>query len=319
MPYTSQTSGIIDHAFLKNLYNGIARWGVEYGMGLSVTGSSMVVTIATGRVRTPSGATQYTSSTLTPGVGDATNPRMDAIIWDDSANAPAVLAGTPTALSTSQTRPPLTDLADPNDILLGVIYIPAGATVIQSANVFDRAPFINRWFSHKAAAQTFTTDTTFADVTAATGGTFSFYAEANGIYLIEASVPVTYGGTGGIKMQATGPAAPTLVRFDAFGYALSQQTLDSNNDTEKEVSAWAPIGSATAFSSSFVALNTPAVSSGGATGTLSGLLATGGPIRIVGIVVNGASAGLVTLQAAQNSANSTTSLGIGTQWKVERV
>lgn len=141
--YVSQTSGIVDHAFLKNIFNGIAGYGVESGMTLSVTGSSMVVTIADGVVRTASGRVVYTSSTVTPDVGDATNPRMDAIIWDDDAGAPAVLAGTPTAESATQTRPPLTDLADPNDILLGVIYIPPAATVILSANVFDRRTIVD--------------------------------------------------------------------------------------------------------------------------------------------------------------------------------
>ena len=138
MPYTSQVSGIWDHAEIKNLVNGIAGYGVISGMALSVTGSSMVVTVAPGVIKATSGTAVYAGGTTTLSSGHATLPRTDLIIWDDSANNIAVREGTPTAESATQSKPPALDLADDNDLVLGKVYIAATATTIPSANLFQR-------------------------------------------------------------------------------------------------------------------------------------------------------------------------------------
>lgn len=138
MSYEPQTSGILNHIELKNIYNGLKGYGAISGMGLSVTGSSMVVTVASGVVFTASGRTEYAGGTVTLSAPHSTLPRMDAIIWDDSADAPAVLEGTATAESSTQPKPPAPDFADPNDLLLGVVYLPFNTSVIASANLFER-------------------------------------------------------------------------------------------------------------------------------------------------------------------------------------
>lgn len=138
MPWDDQTSGILDHAELKNVANGIAGYGVLSGFTLSVTGSSMVVTVAAGTIKTDSGTRVYAGGTETLSNGHATLPRTDLIIWDDSANDIAVLEGTATAESATQSKPPALDLSDDNDILLGKVYIAATVTVIASNALFQR-------------------------------------------------------------------------------------------------------------------------------------------------------------------------------------
>ena len=227
MGYVSQTSGIVDHAFLKNLYNGVAGYGVESGMALSVTGASMVVTIASGVVQTATARTVYAGGTLTPANGDATNPRIDLIIWDNSANAPAVLAGVATAESASQTRPPATDLADANDLVLGAIYILAGGTTILAANVFDRSltPPLGLTLVAANVTEATMTSATAADMVTITGLTIP---ATTGIVMVVVvrKDSAANAGAFGLKVNATVVmeavnGGASLARFDATAEAQS--------------------------------------------------------------------------------------------------
>lgn len=148
----------------------------------------------------------------------------------------------------------------------------------------------------KTAQQRFSANTTYADISASSGN-FAFTIAANEIWQIEAFIRATMAGTGGIKMQLTGPAAPTLV--------VAQLFPTYGDGTTGENTVWA--GSVvTSFSSNLIAANYNA----GAAGT-----PTNGVWRLHAYIANGANAGTVTLQGAQNSANSTTDFEPGSIWK----
>lgn len=167
---------------------------------------------------------------------------------------------------------------------------------------------------YKTATQVFTTSTTFADITAASGN-FAFDVAASGVYVARYVLPVSFGGSGGVKLQLTGPSAPTLVRADAFGETVKHTYGGSGSvtDTAQSQVFATRLGGGTAFSASLVAADsTGVVNQNGASATAAaGLLPAGTVIVLDVIVVNGANAGTVTLQGAQNSANSTTTFGAG--------
>lgn len=171
---------------------------------------------------------------------------------------------------------------------------------------------------YKSATQVFTTDTTYADITA-TSGNFAFPVLANARYKARFVLPLVFGGTGGVKLQLTGPAAPTLVRIDAVS---SSTWVAQSNDTvasgETSVLATAPFWAATAFSSGSGLNSVSGAPSSGTSG--SNILNAGGTTIIVDVfIVNGANAGTVTLQGAQNSSNSTTTFSIGCYMIAERL
>jgi hypothetical protein len=161
-------------------------------------------------------------------------------------------------------------------------------------------------YKYKTATQTFTTNTTLADVTASSGS-FAFAIAASEVWEVEFWIPLAFGGTGGAKFQITGPAAPTSV--DITGTFVS----GSVGDSAPTVRLFTAVA---AFSSDINAANSAAV---GATTTGYNNSAPSSGIRIHARISNGANAGTITLQAAQNSANSTTTLGIGSFMRAERM
>jgi hypothetical protein len=171
---------------------------------------------------------------------------------------------------------------------------------------------------YKAAGQTFTGDTTFADITASSG-TFAFDVVANGVYVARYVLPLGIGGTGGVKLQLTGPAAPTAVWIDINGNAMwvAQTTDGDNSGTEVSVNAAGKVGAANAFSNSVGMNSSVAAPSSGTSGT--NLLTSACTVTMEALVVNGSTAGTVTLQGAQNSSNSTTEFQIGSRMIVERI
>ena len=273
MSYTSETSGIIDHAFLKNLYNAHHGYGVLSGMTLSVTGSSLVVTIASGTVRTSSGVVVYAGGTVTCGAGHATLPRMDAIIWDTSANAPAVLAGTATAESATQSKPPLTDLADSDDLLLGMAYITATATTIPSGNLFQRGIQLATPTSVIKQSD----ESVTSSITLQNDDELLVALDANTFYTFEALLGYTGAAAGDLKVAFTVPAGAAIL-VQGWGF-----------DTPFAVT---PV--LTAANGSGTALNF------GCNGTTVPVSA-----KIQGAITTAATAGNLQLQFAQVSSNGT--------------
>ena len=202
MPYTPQVSGIWDHAEIKNLYNGIGGYGVLSGMALSVTGSSMVVSIAAGTIKSASGTSTYSGGTKTLSNGDATNPRTDLIIWDDSAGDVAVREGTPTEEALTQTKAPALDLADDNDLVLGKVYIAAGVTVIASSALFQRRLLIPGVSDKvvKSADESVASSTTLQN-----DDELKLPLEANTDYAIEAFLTFTAHSSADLKFGFTWP------------------------------------------------------------------------------------------------------------------
>ena len=136
MPWTIQTSAILNHAEIQNLYEGHKGNGVLSGGVLTGTGTDRIVSFTAFTAIVNGTSISVGASTVTHGAGDASLPRMDLIECNSSGTV-AIVAGTPTAESASQTRPPLPALTA-NSIVLGVVYVPIAATVILDANVFDR-------------------------------------------------------------------------------------------------------------------------------------------------------------------------------------
>lgn len=158
---------------------------------------------------------------------------------------------------------------------------------------------------YKTATQVFTTNTTFADV-AASSGSFAFAIAANEVWEVTYLIPLTFGGTGGAKFQLTGPSSPTNVDITGtYGHAIagSLGAFESR------------IATVTAFSSDINSQASIAATTGNVEYTNNA--PTG--IEIVARIINGANAGTVTLQAAQNNSNSTTTLGLGCFMNAQKV
>lgn len=148
--YEVQASGVVDHAFLQNAYQGINSNGFISANGAGNAGG--VLTSAGSDLDTDYTAftaivngtrVSVSASSVTHSAGDATNPRMD-IVKVNSSGTVAIVEGTPTAESASQPRPPLGTLTA-GDLMLAVVYVPALASVIQDSNIFDRRVVIQEY------------------------------------------------------------------------------------------------------------------------------------------------------------------------------
>jgi hypothetical protein len=176
---------------------------------------------------------------------------------------------------------------------LQVLRTNSGATAPEWATL---AVPTNKW---TAATQTVSASTTLVDVIAVgSPATMSFSIAASEIWRVVYTVPLSFTGTGGVKFQITGPSAPTAVSF--------QTTRPVYANTLGIVNFAGLLSPVTAFASNIAA--------GDAAGATDGLYTTGTnglQMLIVAYIANGANAGTITLQFAQNSANGTTIIGIG--------
>lgn len=152
---------------------------------------------------------------------------------------------------------------------------------------------------YKTTTQVITTSTTLVDVIAAgSPATMSFSIGASEVWQATWYLPLSFGGTGGAKFQLTGPASPTAVTIT--GQYVRASTAAGGGFT----TAFTAV---TAFASDIASLASAAgVASDSAYVNNSPCF-----IEIVATIRNGSNAGTVTLQAAQNNANSTTTIGLG--------
>lgn len=196
-----------------------------------------------------------------------------------------------------------TDNRDPNDVVTAANWNTYLGETGNLQYLYDR--FVTKY---KTSTQVFTTDTTMADINASTG-TFSFPIGASEVWLVDYWMEVAFGGTGGVKFQITGPAAPTAV------YITGKHTVQVADTGTNRNLAHIPFTAGTAFSAAFAD-----VASSAALGSTGQYLQ--GAVTLVEArarIINGANAGTVTLQAAQNNANSTTTLGLGSLMRAERI
>ncbi len=184
------------------------------------------------------------------------------------------------------------------------------------ASVVAITGLTNKYKGNALGAQTISASTTFVDVSATGSSTFSFTPLVNEVSLVEIVLNMTFTGTGGFKMQFTGPASPTRVDINAL-YGVNAS--DAVGPASLLSTAFPPnIESSlgTAFSTPF------GVHAAGTTGglytTTSPTFGTANwPIHIWALIANGSTSSVVTLQAAQNSANGTAVIGIGS-WMTAR-
>lgn len=166
--------------------------------------------------------------------------------------------------------------------------------------------------AYKTSTQVFTTNTAYADVSASSGS-FAFAIAASEVWEAYYYIPLSFGGTGGAKFQITGPSAPTNVDITGYDNRLVS-TSTTDNLCQPMLN---PFSAVTSFSTGFVTVNSVATQ----TTADAGKYWTGLPtlVFVRARITNGANAGTVTLQAAQNSSNSTSTLGIGSTMFARRI
>lgn len=281
-------------------------YSVIDGCGLTYSASDLTVDIAVGTVKHFGSVVPVSAAvgafTL---VADPSNPRFTwlAIASDGSK---VVVSGTP---AVSPAVPALGDR-----VAVALVYVNANLTIASNASykIDNRVPSteVSHLYNYTSATQTISASTSFVDVIGAktTGSStlkFSFDAAVSGIYLCEYHLPLSFTGTGGAKFQLTGPAAPTSVIVQAQAPLYNTTTGSAYSSAEVAVS-----GLTTAIAAHNAAAGTDGLYS-------TGLL--GVPLTILLVFVNGTTAGAVTLQMAQNSANGTAVIGVGGSMEVVKI
>ena len=170
--------------------------------------------------------------------------------------------------------------------------------------------------NYKSATQAISASTTYVDVIGVISpSTFSFAIAANEVWAVTYYLPaISFGSTGGVKFQLTGPAAPTSVHITGLRSILVDTSPTDN--TSKELST--PLSPVTAFSTDIAAASSIATTTSLSAGNYYNSASTTF-VTIQARIINGSTAGTVTLQVAQNSATSTTTLSLGSTMRAERL
>jgi hypothetical protein len=190
--------------------------------GWDVTGNSTTLSVDVSAGSGRSGGTFVSTSASTNlalSEADPTNPRKDLVIWDSSASSLAVVTGTAQAVSPGgetdprkMVSPPPPDITDPNDIIIAVVYVPAGATRGTDCTIIDKRVAIVDLISHSEA------------VTGVHGvGTSEVESEAGAQAKVDTHASATTGVHGaGSNYLALAPAASHLVRSFTKGWTANK-------------------------------------------------------------------------------------------------
>lgn len=148
------------------------------------------------------------------------------------------------------------------------------------------------------------TSVTLADV-GASSGNIAFSVAASTAYRLHIEMNASALGTqnsGGVKLGLTGPASPTQITIMSKTPVLVAQSADSTaNNEHPTLNRRARLeASSTSFGQFFAENQAPTAAAGSAGGLTTGLY------EFDILIINGANAGTVTLQAAQNTAAGTT-------------
>lgn len=278
---------------------GIANLGsysTFSGCAQTYSAADMVKTIGAGSVNLNYAAIAVAGNTITL-VSDPSNPRW-AVTAVNSSGVAVLISGDPAA------APAVPETGDRVEI--GLDLVQAGQTIAANITyqIDKRTPAVS-FSRYMTATFPAPTTTTYANVATSGSGTASFYADASAVYQAVYWIPLSFGGTGGAKFQFTGPAAPTNV--DITGTFGSAGTTD----------AAAHLFTAVAAFSADINAVASAAAGGGNSAYMNA--APGSFIEIHLRLTNGATAGLVTLQFAQQNANSTSTIGIGFTMTVRRI
>lgn len=142
MAYTTQNGEVGDAAFRNQTTNALAGNYVIDGCGVALGGSttSIETSVAAGVVNFGNQPIEVTNQTVTHPDGDATHPRVDAVTVNQNGTAGRIV-GTPAAADPSNRRfprvrtPTLPAVPDDNLLVVGALWVPAGATA--SSDLFD--------------------------------------------------------------------------------------------------------------------------------------------------------------------------------------
>lgn len=125
----SPLQSIFFHEYIDILVAGISGIDCVLSGGAVTGGANMTPSVAKCGVLSNGVLRAVAANTVAIGTADATNPRFDLIVVD-SSGALQVRAGTPA----SSPKPPARTA---NDVVLAVVYIPAGDTAIATSQIID--------------------------------------------------------------------------------------------------------------------------------------------------------------------------------------
>ncbi len=328
MPLTWTDNRVLSGQELSRLAAAIAgTYVVPTASGGAVT-TSAAMTVAVAAITTTTGlyvngtqdTTGYAGGTTVIATADPALPRRD-YVWYDGAGGIGNTTGVAAA------NPVLPDLTS-GRIALAEIYVTAGLTTIASGNIIDRRANLLSVLSlggiinkYKAAIQTISASTAFADVSAAGSSTFAFTPGASEVWLVDILLNMTFTSTGGFKLQFTGPASPTRVDINTLLPLQVTDAAGANSFVTQKYPLTVEANLSTAFSATFAAH--AATTTSGASGTYDtngpGLGTASWPLRITALIANGSTSSAVTLQAAQNSGAGTAVIGIGSWMTARRI
>ena len=274
-----------------------ANYSVLSGCGLTYSSSVMTVTVAAGFVSHNGSSVTVAGNNVTL-VADTTNPRWTWIGVNSSGTA-EIVSGTAAA---TPTVPAIGDR-----VALALVYVQANLAIANNATYkLDKRVFNNDTTNTpgfiqkvKTSDQTFTSNTTLANITASSGN-FAFSIAANEIWRVEYYMIVENStgsiNTAGAKFQLTGPALPTSVSITGnFVTGMADYSAVG-------AAGIAPFAEVTAFSTNIAAYN---ANNSWITGQYPTDTIFMYPIVTINALIrNGSTAGTVTLQGAQNTSSS---------------
>lgn len=125
----------VEPVHLNNLMVGLRGWGVQSGLAVAekAAGADMSVDVAIGvAVVNLTVVTKASTTNVAVSAADATYDRYDLVVMNSSGTI-SVVAGTAAATSYANDY----DLVANNAIMLAEVYVPAGDTTIEDAQITD--------------------------------------------------------------------------------------------------------------------------------------------------------------------------------------
>lgn len=280
-------------------------YNVVSGCAPSYSASTMVITVASGVILHNGVNVTVAGNTVTAVQSGTSGQSRWAIVGIDSSGVAQIAHGD--AAANTALDPSLKPEFASDQVYVAALLIPQGLTIVDSATqkIDKRIPGPASLVTTKikTAAQDFSATTTYADITA-TSGNFAVTVAANRKYRIKVRLYLSALGTaasGGLKLQLTGPAAPTFV----FAVGQAPWTFVAGGS---DYPAHKYLSYATAFSANIFSqpnFNTTAASGFSAGGTVPMVA------EVEAVIWIGSTAGTVTLQGAQNTGAGTTTVTSG--------
>lgn len=139
--WDQHASGLWPKTMIDNILGALQGNGTISGGAGSVAGTDMESDYTAGAVRVNRTRRTFAAGSVVHDNGGA-NPRYDLVVYDYSADAVVIVKGAEVAETASQPRPPTPYLTDLLDTPLYIVYVPAGATNLNPADVFNRRAFV---------------------------------------------------------------------------------------------------------------------------------------------------------------------------------